>query len=52
MAGSSLKLREIGMFQDTFQKFDTDFDGAVNTLEVGMIMWSVGFNPSDADIQV
>merc|ERR1739838_717459 len=51
MTSSSLKLCEIGMFQDAFQHFDTDLDGAVNTMEVGMIMRSVGFNPSEADIQ-
>ena len=32
-------------------QFDTDIDGAVNTAEAGLIMRSVGFNPSDADIQ-
>ena len=52
MAGSSLNLSEIRMFQDAFQRFDTAIDGAVNTLEIGMIMRSVGFNPSDPDIQV
>ena len=52
MTSSSLKLCEIGMFQDAFQHFDTDLDGAVNTMEVGMIMRSVGLNPSEADIQV
>ena len=52
MAGASLRLAEVAIFQDAFNHFDTDMDGAVTTKEVGMIMRSVGFNPSEGDIQV
>ena len=52
MAADYLKGDQIAMFQDTFNKFDTDADGAVNCKEVGLIMRAVGQNPSEAEIQV
>ena len=52
MAADYLKGDQIAMFQDAFNKFDTDADGAVNCREVGLILRAVGQNPSEAEIQV
>ena len=34
-----------------FSLFDKDGDGAISTRELGPLLRSLGFNPSDADIQ-
>merc|ERR1712142_727350 len=51
MAADYLNGEQIAMFQDAFNLFDSDADGAVNVREVGMILKAVGQNPSEAEIQ-
>jgi calmodulin len=51
MAADYLNSKQIGDYQDAFVKFDTDADGVVNSHEVGLIMKSIGQNPSEAEIQ-
>ena len=36
---------------EAFQAFDADSDGQISAAELGGIMGSLGYNPSDADIQ-
>jgi len=36
---------------EVFSLFDKDEDGMVNVMEIGPMLRSVGFNPSEAEIQ-
>ncbi|KAK2166739.1 hypothetical protein LSH36_36g08049 [Paralvinella palmiformis] len=42
---------QIAEVQEVFSLFDKDGDGAISTRELGPLLRSLGFNPSDADIQ-
>ena len=37
-------------FKDVFSLFDKDGDGTVSTKELGVVMWALGQNPTDAEI--
>ena len=52
MAADVLTTEQIGQFHDAFRRYDRDSDGVVTSREIGMILRSIGQNPSEAEIQV
>jgi len=48
--GDILTEENIGIYKDTFDSYDSDSDGSVNTKEVGQILRALGQNPSEAEL--
>ena len=52
MARDCLTEDQIGSFQDAFCEFDTDYDGVINSKELGAVLRQIGQNPTEAELQV
>ncbi|CAM4481875.1 unnamed protein product [Lepidochelys olivacea] len=50
MAGQ-LAEEQIAEFKEAFSLFDKDGDGSITTGELGTVMWSLGQNPTEAELQ-
>uniref|UniRef100_A0A670XY81 Calglandulin n=1 Tax=Pseudonaja textilis TaxID=8673 RepID=A0A670XY81_PSETE len=42
---------QIAEFKEAFLLFDKDGDGTITTKELGTVMWSLGQNPTEAELQ-
>lgn len=49
--GGKLTQEQIAEFRDTFQMFDKDGDGTINTNELGAVLRSLGQSPDEEDLQ-
>ena len=47
-----LNATQVAQFQDAFSDLDTDKDGFIATSQLGIVLKSVGENPTDAEVQV
>ena len=51
MAQEHLTSEQMSEFKETFLLFDKDGDGSISAKELGIVMRSLGQNPTEADIQ-
>jgi calmodulin len=47
----TLNATQLAEYKEVFSMFDRDGDGTVDATELGVVMGSLGVNPSDAEIQ-
>ena len=43
---------QVAQFQDAFKAVDTDHDGFIASSQLGLVLRSIGQNPTDAEVQV
>ena len=43
---------QVAEFQDAFKAVDTDHDGFIASSQLGIVLRSIGQNPTDAEVQV
>ena len=43
---------QVAEFQDAFKAVDTDHDGFIASSQLGVVLRSIGQNPTDAEVQV
>lgn len=46
-----LSQEQIAEFKEAFALFDKDGDGTITMIELGIVMKSLGQNPTDAELQ-
>jgi calmodulin len=46
-----LSAEQIAEFKEAFSLFDKDGDGSITTRELGIVMRSLGQNPTEAELQ-
>ena len=52
MMADVLNETQVAEFQDAFKAVDTDHDGFIASSQLGVVLRSIGQNPTDAEVQV
>ena len=52
MMADVLNETQVAEFQDAFKAVDTDHDGFIASSQLGLVLRSIGQNPTDAEVQV
>jgi calmodulin len=51
LKSDTLTPEQIAEFKEAFSLFDKDGDGSITTRELGVVMRSLGQNPTEAELQ-